>query len=90
MQYCDTVIKGLAYPVNGIVMGGLDWKFTMSAMWVANIICVGMVKFWGRGGAPVSLNQIWCALAAFMGTQVVTGFLRFQSKTGVWKLLREE
>ena len=24
-----TVLKGLAYPVNGIIMGGLDWKFTM-------------------------------------------------------------
>ena len=23
------VLKGLAYPVNGIIMGGLDWKFTM-------------------------------------------------------------
>ena len=25
-----------------------------------------------------------------MGTQVVTGILRFQSKTGVWKLLKAE
>lgn len=25
-----------------------------------------------------------------MGTQVVTGFLRFQSKTGVWRILRAE
>ncbi len=25
-----TVLKGLAYPVNGIIMGGLDWKFTMA------------------------------------------------------------
>ena len=24
------VLKGLAYPVNGIIMGGLDWKFTMA------------------------------------------------------------
>ena len=31
------VFKGLAYPVNGIIMGGLDWKFTMLAMWLANI-----------------------------------------------------
>ena len=23
------VFKGLAYPVNGIIMGGLDWVFTM-------------------------------------------------------------
>ena len=25
-----TVLKGLAYPVNGIIMGGLDWNFTMA------------------------------------------------------------
>ena len=36
----------------------------------------------------MSLEQIWWALAAFMGTQVVTGAVRFQSKTGVWKVLR--
>ena len=80
------VAKGLAYPVNGIVMGGLDWKFTMLAMWLANIICVGMVQF----GGVMDLNKIWWALAAFMGTQVVTGILRFQSKTGVWSLLKAE
>lgn len=25
-----------------------------------------------------------------MGTQVVTGIIRFQSKTGVWKILQAE
>jgi len=25
-----------------------------------------------------------------MGTQVVTGVVRFQSKTGIWKILRAE
>lgn len=28
--------------------------------------------------------------AAFMGTQVVTGAIRFQSKTGVWNVLCAE
>mmetsp|Transcript_13937 Transcript_13937/g.21161 ORF Transcript_13937/g.21161 Transcript_13937/m.21161 type:complete len:206 (+) Transcript_13937:828-1445(+) len=79
------VFKGLAYPVNGILMGGLDWKFTMVTMWVANIICVGMVSF---GGGVMSLSRIWWALAAFMATQVLTGVLRVESKTGVWKLLK--
>lgn len=83
------VLKGLAYPVNGIIMGGLDWKFTMIAMWAANLVCVGMVKF-GGGGGVMTLDRIWWALAAFMGTQVVTGVLRFQSKTGVWRALRAE
>jgi Na+-driven multidrug efflux pump len=84
------VFKGFAYPVNGIIMGGLDWVFSMWAMWAANIVCIGMVKAWSMGGAVISMGQIWLALAAFMGTQVVTGIIRFQSKTGVWEVLRHE
>jgi hypothetical protein len=83
------VLKGLAYPVNGIIMGGMDWIFTMTAMWAANFVAVGMIKGWSLGGA-VSPGQIWWALAAFMGTQVVTGILRYKSKTGVWKVLKHE
>jgi Na+-driven multidrug efflux pump len=84
------VFKGLAYPVNGIIMGGMDWVFSMVGMWVANITCVGMIRGWSRGAQTVSLNQIWIALAAFMGIQVVTGIMRYESKTGVWRLLRKE
>lgn len=84
------VCKGLAYPTNGIIMGGLDWLFTMIAMWAANIVCVGMVKWFSMGGNMASLEQIWWALAAFMATQVVTSIVRYQSKTGVWKVLRYE
>ena len=80
------ILKGLAYPVNGISMGGLDWKFTMIAMWVANIVCVSMIKF----GGTMTLGKVWWALAAFMGTQVVSGIIRVESKTGVWKLLKGE
>jgi len=82
------VFKGLAYPVNGIIMGGLDWIFTMTAMWAANFVCIGMIGFWSLGGATVTLTQIWLALAAFMATQVVTGILRYESKTGVWRVLK--
>jgi len=84
------VFKGLAYPVNGILMGGLDWFYSMIVMWVANVSCVGLIRWFGRTGALVSLEEIWWALAAFMGTQVVLGIVRYQSKTGVWKLLREK
>jgi len=80
------VAKGVAYPVNGINMGGLDWKFSMIAMWIANFVCIGMIKF----GGVMTLSRIWWALFAFMGTQVVTGILRVESKTGVWKLLKGE
>jgi len=81
------VLKGLAYPVNGIIMGGLDWKFTMAAMWLANFVCVGMVRFWAKNNT-MTLGKIWWSLAAFMGSQVVTGAVRFQSKTGVWNILK--
>jgi len=82
-----SVLKGLAYPVNGIIMGGLDWKFTMAAMWLANFVCVGMVRFWAKNNT-MTLGKIWWSLAAFMGSQVVTGAVRFQSKTGVWNILK--
>eukprot|EP00559_Dactyliosolen_fragilissimus_P002943 CAMPEP_0184862522 /NCGR_PEP_ID=MMETSP0580-20130426/6985_1 /TAXON_ID=1118495 /ORGANISM="Dactyliosolen fragilissimus" /LENGTH=649 /DNA_ID=CAMNT_0027360441 /DNA_START=89 /DNA_END=2038 /DNA_ORIENTATION=- len=83
------VLKGLAYPVNGIIMGGLDWKFTMGAMWVANAVCLGVLYLGnGTAAAPISLERIWWALAAFMGTQVVTGVARFLSGTGPWKIVR--
>jgi len=77
--FSTTVLKGLAYPVNGIIMGGLDWKFTVLAMWAANAVCVGLLRF----GGVVTLNKVWYALAAFMGTQVFTGVLRVQSRTGI-------
>lgn len=78
------VLKGLAYPVNGIIMGGLDWKFTMFAMWASNLVCLLLLRLCGN----MTLNKIWYSLAAFMGTQVVTGLMRVQSHTGVWKVLK--
>jgi putative MATE family efflux protein len=87
------VLKGFAYPVNGIIMGGLDWVFTMLVMWLANFACVGLIRGFaqqGGGLGVVSLGQIWWALAAFMGTQVVAGILRVHSKTGVWKVLKKQ
>jgi putative MATE family efflux protein len=89
------VLKGFAYPVNGIIMGGLDWFFTMLVMWLANFACVGLIRGFAQqglagAGASVTLGQIWWALAVFMGTQVVAGLLRVQSKTGVWKVLKKQ
>jgi putative MATE family efflux protein len=92
------VLKGLAYPVNGTIMGGLDWVFSMVVMWMSNLACVGLLRYYaarssaaagaGVGGGLVTLGQIWTALAAFMATQVVAGVLRYTSQTGVWKVLR--
>jgi Na+-driven multidrug efflux pump len=84
------ILKGFAYPVNGIIMGGLDWVYSMVAMWIANFVCVGMVyNFASRNVSGVAtLGQLWWALAAFMGVQVVAGIIRYESKTGIWKVLR--
>lgn len=82
--------KGLCYPVNGVIMGGLDWKYTMIAMWAANFACVGLIKYFAQGGATVTLYQIWTALFVFMATQLVTGVVRYSSKTGVWKMLKSD
>jgi hypothetical protein len=57
-------------------------------MWLANLVSISMIKFWQVNNS-VTLSKIWWALAAFMGAQVITGVLRFQSKTGVWKVLRQ-
>jgi len=75
-------------------MGGLDWIYSMIVMWVANLACVGLVRYFAMSSSGaaaasvVSLRQLWWALAAFMGTQVVAGVLRYESKTGVWRVLR--
>jgi Na+-driven multidrug efflux pump len=90
MVLATQTAKGLCYPVNGVIMGGLDWKYTMIAMWVANFACLGTIKFFSLGGAVVTLNQVWTALFVFMTAQLVTGVARYRSKTGVWKILEED
>ena len=86
------ILKGLAYPVNGIIMGGLDWVYSMIAMWIANGVCVGMVYNFAQSGinGVATLSQLWWSLSAFMAVQVVSGILRYQSKTGIWNVLRAE
>lgn len=70
------------------VLPNLHFCF-VSAMWLANFVAIAMIKYWEMSSS-VTLGKIWWALAAFMGTQVLTGALRFQSKKGCWKLLRAE
>ena len=86
------ILKGLAYPVNGIIMGGLDWVYSMIAMWIANGVCVGMVYNFAKCNANgiATLSQLWWSLSAFMAVQVASGILRYQSKTGVWNVLRSQ
>ena len=84
------VLKGLAYPVNGIVMGGLDWVYSMTVMWMANIACLTTLAIVRQTTGSLSIAQIWWALAAFMATQVVAGLIRVESKTGIWAVLRQQ
>ena len=45
------VLKGAAYPINGALMGGLDWSAAALSMWLAQLSCVGAVAVWSRRGA---------------------------------------
>lgn len=59
------VLKGLAYSTGGILLGGLDWGWSTVSMIAASVVCTGLIFV-----LPLSLWNIWVALAAFMGTQV--------------------
>ena len=79
------VAKGLAYPVNGVVMGGLDWRFSTVAMWSANAACVACLAWGPKLGMPAqSLTTIWIGLAAFMWTQVRGFGARLDSSIDKW------
>jgi putative MATE family efflux protein len=91
------VAKGFCYPVNGILMGGLDWTYTMLVMWLANIVCLAVLMVpltlttaTTTMNGLISLERIWWGLCAFMSTQVVFGIARYQSRTGPWRVLRLE
>jgi putative MATE family efflux protein len=76
------VSKGLAYPVNGLVMGALDWRFLTASMWLCNMACCSVVYFF----KPVqTIGTIWYGLFTFMSMQCITGMIRIVSGTGVWK-----
>lgn len=84
------ILKGLAYPVNGVIMGGLDWMFSVVAMWLGNLGCFAVLAYCSQVFGAVSLHQVWWALAVFMGANVVADIARYESKTGVWKVLQYE
>jgi len=80
------VLKGIAYPVNGALMGGLDWSMAAATMWLAQAACVCAVGLWG-GEGPLSLRRLWASLVLLFLTQVVVGLVRIASGTGPWKAL---
>ena len=77
------LFKGLAFPANGVVMGGLDWPFATAGIWAGSALCVALV----HSAAPPTLVSIWLGLAAFMGSQTLFSMARVLSRTGPWRLL---
>ena len=85
------VLKGAAYPINGALMGGLDWSAAALSMWLAQLSCVGAVAVWSRRGAvALSLPNLWATFVLLFVVQCVTGLARILSGTGPWKLLYQE
>ena len=80
---CLEVLKALAYPMNGALLGGLDWVFTALSMWVAGAsgvvaLCLckrmGFVVTGGTGltAAVSGLHSIWLGFSMFFGMQVAS------------------
>lgn len=74
------LFKGLAFPANGVVMGGLDWGFATAGIWLGSALCVGLAHL----RAPPTLHSIWWGFAAFMASQTVLSVGRVLSRTGPW------
>lgn len=85
------VLKGLAYPVSGALMGALDWRASAAAMVLAQGCTLLLVAVWSGGGARIlALNELWGALAVLFAVQTGAGLVRIVSGTGPWKALRNE
>lgn len=80
---CCQLFKGLAFPSNGVVMGGLDWSFASIEIWAGSLLCIGLV----HARTPPTLVTIWMGLAAFMGSQTLLSIARVASRTGPWAVL---
>ena len=89
------LFKGLAFPANGVVMGGLDWGFATAEVWAGTALCIALVHLpvpfsaasaAARPAVP-SLTSIWIGLAAFMASQTLFSVARVASRAGPWALL---
>ena len=81
-------LKGLAYPINGALMGALDWSASAVSMWSAQLSCLLTVLIFSRGGRRVlSLQALWASLAVLFAAQIVTGLGRIASGRGPWNAL---
>lgn len=81
--------KGFAFPVNGIIMGGMDWKIAMWSMCFANAACWSTLKLLSLSVASkiISVQGLWIAWAAYYLVQGLVGTMRLASHTGPWEFL---
>ena len=77
------LFKGLAFPANGVVMGGLDWGFATCGIRIGSLLCVGLVHL----NSPPTLATVWIGLAAFMASQTILSAARIASRSGPWAML---
>ena len=83
---CCQLFKGLAFPSNGVIMGGLDWSFASVEIWAGSLLCIALV----HARSPPTLVTIWIGLAAFMGAQTLMSVARVASRTGPWAVLFDD
>ena len=81
------VAKGLAYPVNGVIMGGLDWGWLSLSTWLSNAACCAVIAYFKP---TQTIATIWYGLCTFMSMQCLTGLARILSRTGAWTALRNQ
>lgn len=91
------MLKAIAYPTNGALMGAQDWSFSAVVLWLSGALGVGVFMACSKlalggaaRGAPSDLVLIWLGLGAFFGGQVVLGLARVASGRGPWRVLRAE
>jgi len=86
------VLKAMAYPMNGALMGALDWSFSAVSLWLAGFAGVGLYYLCrpaAAAGEVAALGSLWVGLVGFFGVQLVLGLLRIAARRGPWRALRE-
>lgn len=76
----DAVAKGLAFPINGVILGGMDWVASMVSMVCANLACFSTLRL-----TAGTVRGLWMGWAVFYFTQGMVGLARYSSRTGIWR-----
>lgn len=83
--------KAMAYPMNGALMGALDWNYSAVALWLAGLAGVGTARLltdFAANGEVAALISFWMGLVSFFGVQLVLGLTRIASGRGPWQVVR--